>query len=64
MTVLFAFFINNIWEIIGSVQQSSVEYSDNWQNMNMFLGESKIPSSLKQKLSAYLYEIWMDNGDD
>ena len=64
MTVLFAFFINSIWEIIGEVQESSVEYSENWNSLKTFLRNSQISSNAKQKISSYLYEIWMDDDDD
>ena len=64
MTVLFAFFINSIWEIIGEVQESSVEYSENWNSLKTFLRNSQISGHAKQKISSYLYEIWMDDDDD
>lgn len=40
---------------MGEMYLSSIEHSDNWQNLKLYLGSLKVPGETKQKMSNYLY---------
>ena len=63
-TLFFAFYINEIWEIIGDLQSAADEFSDNWGNLKTILKDAEIPYSVKDKVGEYLSEIWMHEGTE
>ena len=61
MCVIFGYFINSIWEIIGDWNDKSKKYRDNFSNLNHYLRNKTIPHNLEQKLRAYLDYLWRQN---
>lgn len=58
MCVMFAYFINSVWEIIGDLNQKSAKYKNNFNVLNRFLDNKNVSSGLRQKLRAYLDYLW------
>jgi len=58
MCVMFAYFINSVWEILGDLNQKSVKYKNNFNVLNRFLNSKNVSSGLRQRIRAYLDYLW------
>lgn len=58
MCVMFAYFINSVWEILSDMNMKSNRYKNNFHVLNRFLNNKQVTSGLRQKLRAYLDYLW------
>jgi hypothetical protein len=58
MCVMFAYFINSVWEILGDFNVKSSKYKNNFNVLNRFLSNKNVSGILRQKLRAYLDYLW------
>lgn len=58
MCVMFAYFINSVWEILGDLNMKSTRYRNNFNILNRFLNNKNVSAGLRQKLRAYLDYLW------
>lgn len=63
MTILWAFYINTIWNIITDLQAYVVEYGENWRKLISYFRETQIDIQAKQRVCNYLYYKWQDSED-
>lgn len=56
MTILFAFYVNTIWRILGDLASNRIQGTDIWRKYKNYMRSHKdIPSVLKYRISNCLY---------
>lgn len=58
MTVLFAYFINEVWSIIKELQEDSPD--DNWHKVKDCLRGLALAEEVKLKVNDYMQEVFVD----
>lgn len=63
-TVLFAYFLNAVWEVINDLNTGPVEYTDEWQNLTAYMKTLTLPFKTKVKIVHYIEGVLKKNGEE
>jgi len=58
--ILFAYSINNIWQLISEVSTGDKRYEANMNAINRYMRDKQINSKLRKRIQAYLDFHWKD----
>jgi hypothetical protein len=57
-TVIFAFSINAIWEIVSDINKGYAKYQGHLNAINRFMRDKSVDDKLKREINEYLGYYW------
>lgn len=63
VTIVWSFYVNTVWGILGELAAGKIEESDNWKKLKAYWSGKGIGVGIRQKVMGYLYCYWEDVED-